>query len=148
MAIIHFLNVKEGDRSIIEHKSSRVTVIDVCNAKPVDSAESKLDMAYAKEFTRAVRGNFQQKKYPVNPLAYLQAHAITGIFRYIQTHPDMDHMDGIKALFGELGPVNFWTLPTERSCSRHRGLGHHIAKRIGDSTRICGTRNPRVTPNA
>ena len=108
MAIIHFLNVKEGDCSIIEHNSSRVTVIDVCNAKPVDSAESKLDMAYAKEFTRAVRGNFQQKKYPVNPLAYLQAYAITGIFRYIQTHPDMDHMDGIKALFGEFGPVNFW----------------------------------------
>ena len=32
MATIHFLNVKEGDCSIIEHNSGHKTVIDVCNA--------------------------------------------------------------------------------------------------------------------
>lgn len=29
MATLHFLNVKEGDCSIIEHASGRVTVMDV-----------------------------------------------------------------------------------------------------------------------
>ena len=108
MAIIHFLNVKEGDCSIIEHNSSRVTVIDVCNAKPVDSVDSKLEMLLAKGSAGGVPGNFQQKKYPVNPVAYLRDHSIGSIFRYIQTHPDMDHMDGIKVLFDEFEPVNFW----------------------------------------
>ena len=57
---------------------------------------------------RGIAGNFQQKKYPVNPVSYMCAHEISSIFRYVQTHPDMDHMDGIKALFEEFCPINFW----------------------------------------
>ena len=33
---------------------------------------------------------------------------MTRIFRFILTHPDMDHMDGIKDVFAEFSPVNFW----------------------------------------
>ena len=54
------------------------------------------------------RGNFNQKKYPVNPVTYMKSHGISSIFRYIQTHPDMDHMDGIGALFDQFAPINFW----------------------------------------
>ena len=54
------------------------------------------------------RGNFTQKKYPVNPVTYRKSHGISSIFRYIQTHPDMDHMDGIRALFDKFAPINFW----------------------------------------
>lgn len=104
MATIHFLNVKEGDCSVISHNSERVTVIDVCNAKPPDEQTEKL----AEMLLGSIRGNFQQKRYPVNPISYLQDHSIDSIFRYIQTHPDMDHMDGIKALFDEFSPINFW----------------------------------------
>ena len=32
MARIHFLNVKEGDCSIIQHENGHVTMIDVSNA--------------------------------------------------------------------------------------------------------------------
>ena len=108
MPTIHFLNVKQGDCSIIEHGSGRVTVIDVCNAKPSDSPESKSEMAFARSASGGVRGNFNQKAHPVNPVAYLQEHTIGSIFRFILTHPDMDHMDGIKALFGEFTPTAFW----------------------------------------
>ena len=104
MATIHFLNVKEGDCSVISHNSERVTVIDVCNAKPPDEQAEKL----AEVLLGSIRGNFQQKRYPVNPISYLQDHSIDSIFRYIQTHPDMDHMDGIEALFDEFSPINFW----------------------------------------
>ena len=41
MATIHFLNVKEGDCSIIEHNSGHTTVIDVCNAKPVEPLQER-----------------------------------------------------------------------------------------------------------
>ncbi len=101
MATIHYLNVKEGDCSVIQHNSGRITVIDVCNAKAPETEESKVAMSLAKAATR-VPGNFQQKNYPVDPIAYLQSHNINGIFRYIQTHPDMDHMDGVKAFFSSV----------------------------------------------
>ena len=32
MAVVHFLNVGEGDCSIIHHDTGNVTVIDICNA--------------------------------------------------------------------------------------------------------------------
>ena len=57
---------------------------------------------------RGISGNFQQKKYPVNPISYMSDHGISSIFRYVQTHPDMDHMDGIEALFHKFSPTNFW----------------------------------------
>ena len=117
MATIHFLNVKEGDCSVIKHNSGRVSVIDVCNAKPPDSEESKFEMLVVEAAIRSVPGNFQQKKYPVNPIAYFRGHGVSSIFRYIQTHPDMDHMDGIKVLFGEFSPLNFWDTDNQKEMS-------------------------------
>jgi competence protein ComEC len=45
-----------------------------------------------------------------NPIDYLKARfAGQSIFRYIQTHPDMDHMAGIHRLLEEgIGIVNLW----------------------------------------
>ena len=108
MPTIHFLNVKEGDCSVIEHSSGRVSVIDVSNAKPSDTDESKLEMSLASVMTRGVQGNFNQKAYPVNPVAYMEERSIGSVFRFILTHPDMDHMDGIKAFFDRFNPGNFW----------------------------------------
>lgn len=113
MATIHFLNVKNGDCSIINHISDRTTVIDVCNAKPTDIQSEKL-IAEKALFEKGISGNFQQKRYPVNPISYLQDHNIDSIFRYIQTHPDMDHMDGITTLFEEYSPINFWDTNNEK----------------------------------
>ena len=107
MSTIHFLNVKLGDCSVIKHNSGRVTIIDVCNAKSTDIQTENIIAEMAK-LEKGIRGNFQQKKYPVNPINYLKDHGIDRIFRYIQTHPDMDHMDGIKVLFDEFNPINFW----------------------------------------
>ena len=44
----------------------------------------------------------------MNPISYMNDRGISSIFRYVQTHPDMDHMDGIEALFNEFSPTNFW----------------------------------------
>ena len=107
MPTIHFLNVKLGACSVICHESGRVTVIDVCNAKPPDTWVD-ISNAFSAQRQRGENGNFQQKRYPVNPISYLRKHNISSIHRYIQTHPDMDHMDGIKTLFETFCPVNFW----------------------------------------
>ena len=108
MPRIHFLNVKDGDCSVIQHYSGRITVIDVCNAESIAVAKSDTSSRMSRQFTHSVRGNFGQKDHPVNPIEYLNQHNISGIFRFILTHPDMDHMDGIKALFQAQAPANFW----------------------------------------
>jgi competence protein ComEC len=110
MPTIHFLNVKNGDCSIIEHVSGHTTVIDVCNAASV-GALSALYQSYMKsaaDAERGVTGNFNQKKYPVNPISYMEDHGLNSVFRFILTHPDMDHMDGIEAFFDAFSPLNFW----------------------------------------
>ena len=77
------------------------------NAKPDEPLQEALMETMAKS-ERGISGNFQQKKYPVNPISYMNDRGISSIFRYVQTHPDMDHMDGIEALFHEFSPTNFW----------------------------------------
>ena len=64
-------------------------MIDVCNAKPVEAVEEAL-VAMMATLEKGISGNFQQKKYPVNPISYMNDRGISSIFRYVQTHPDMD----------------------------------------------------------
>ena len=106
MATIHFLNVNEGTCSIIEHNSGHTTVIDVSNGS---SEEVMVETVYARlaKAEQRVKGNYNQKKYPVNPVSCMKERGISSVFRYIQSHPDMDHMDGLKALFEEFEPANF-----------------------------------------
>ena len=109
MSTIHFLNVKNGDCSIIEHDSGNVSIIDICNARL--TSEASTDMAVFSEAAakEGVRGNFNQKKHPENPIDYLkQKIKPKHIFRYIQTHPDMDHMDGLSDLAQQYKILNFW----------------------------------------
>ena len=101
----HFLNVKNGDCSIIEHGSGHVSVIDICNAR---KTTEEILVDESSMFSKSISGNFQQKKHPVNPIEYLKKFRINSIFRFILTHPDMDHMDGIKDFFEEFLPTNFW----------------------------------------
>lgn len=109
MPIVHFLNVKDGDCSIIQHGSGHVSVIDVCNArKKKDLATLLSEMSNVNMQKAAGSGNLNQKSYPVNPIDYLKNFNITSIFRFVITHPDMDHMDGIKDVFEEFNPINFY----------------------------------------
>ena len=106
MPIVHFLNVGNGDCSVIQHTSGHVTVIDVCNAKSVDQYGAMRD-AIVKSLSmleKGVNGNFNQKAYPINPVQYLQDFGISSVFRFILTHPDMDHMGGINAFFEAFAP--------------------------------------------
>lgn len=116
MPVIHFLNVKRGDCSIIQHFSGHVTVIDVCNAKP-DTLQAQLEESMQRAFRKAkTAGNFNQKDHPVNPILYMKNHDIGKIFRFILTHPDMDHLDGVAALWDAFNPANFWD--TNNTCEK------------------------------
>lgn len=112
MPQLHFMNVGQGDCTWIKHADGKNTVIDVCNGNAVlqkSAADAYVAAAYEiSEVRKGLRGNFRQKDDPVNPIDYLKSFGVTSIFRFIASHPDMDHLDGLKALFDEFGPINFW----------------------------------------
>lgn len=109
MSIIHFLNVNEGDCIWIKHHSERNTVIDISNGNDDENISEGLSN-YDENISEVLSlgGNHNQKKHPVNPIKYLEKEDVRTIFRFILTHPDMDHMDGIKNLFDAFKVVNFW----------------------------------------
>ncbi len=119
--IAHFLNVGHGDCTIIELPSGRLMMIDINNSKSLPD-EDVAALAAASgvspyEFKR--RGSFAYgrswedyyKSLLVDPYDYYRANfAGRPIFRYVQTHPDMDHMSGLhRFFFQERVPLlNFW----------------------------------------
>ena len=109
-------------RALLRRLSEEALVIDVCNAKPIEPVEEALMATMAKS-ERGISGNFQQKKFPVNPISYMNDRGISSIFRYVQTHPDMDHMDGIEALFHEFSPTNFWDTGNTKEMQASSGEG-------------------------
>ena len=115
MAVIHYLNVKQGDCSIIQHNTGHVSVIDVCNAS-ADTPEARLREQMEQAARLRPSGTYQQKHHPVNPILYLKEHGVSSVFRFVLTHPDMDHMDGIEAFFREFEPTNFWD--TDNTCEK------------------------------
>ncbi len=101
---IHCLNVQDGDCFLLERPSNRVTMIDVCcgNFEQISKAE------FEERRAQKPLGNYNMCSYPTNPIDYLESKGISEIWRFILTHPDMDHMDGIKNLFQKTTVKHFW----------------------------------------
>jgi competence protein ComEC len=112
MPTVHFLNVSPGDCSIIQHGSGRVSMIDVCdgNLTELDEEIATLSKAINELVNKGGTGsgNFRMAESPTNPIRYATSLGIDSIFRFILSHPDMDHMDGLEAVYTKLGIDNFW----------------------------------------
>lgn len=126
MPRVHFLNVGNGDCSIIEHFSGRVTMIDICGGQ-VDAGEVAVDAILRDIFEKTMpqTRDFRMRDYPTNPFAYLTKHNIKAPFRFILTHPDMDHLDGFAQLVSEVGITNFWDNGVRRERPSFEG-GHYV----------------------
>jgi competence protein ComEC len=124
---LHFLNVKEGDCTWIKHSDGNNTIIDVSNAnihrKDSDLMKNAVWEYFANQdiANKGVNGNFRQKEFPVNPIEYLKQFNVNSIFRYIQTHPDMDHLDGIKDFFDTFSPANMWDTNNKKEMDSFEG---------------------------
>jgi beta-lactamase superfamily II metal-dependent hydrolase len=123
--------VRLGACSIIRHGSDRISVFDVNSAFAPEEAKAAhfgLAESYERKSWQPVPGNFQQKDDPDNPIEYLRKIGVSMIFRFILTHPDMDHMGGIKDLFSQFPVWNLWDTANtkeieESSFSTRRKLG-------------------------
>ncbi len=112
--VVHFLNVGRGDCTIIEFPSGRTGIVDIDNLRvlDLDSAWEMLQAYRASTNYQILRGagytpdqldrTFLQEKNEqlTDPLAYYDARIgrYRDVFRFIVTHPDMDHMTGLHRL--------------------------------------------------
>ena len=113
----HLLNVGEGDCTIIEHNSGRLTMIDICNGnsdRQSAIAKSLRKAALVIEANQNAPGNYRMCERTTNPLDYLTWRGFGEIWRFILTHPDMDHLDGFDALNNEFVVQNFWHTGVDR----------------------------------
>ncbi len=134
---IHYLNVGHGDCTLIEHPSGRITMIDINNSKSLpEGDEVALAASLGISLSQFRMGTFQTKSWEeyyrsllVDPRDYWNAHfGGRNLFRYIQTHPDLDHMGGLASLFwGEKVPLeNFWDYDHAKTMTKTDfGHGRH-----------------------
>lgn len=133
MSVIHFLNVLEGDCNIIQHDSGRVTVIDISNASneivTIEEQKVKSSLERTRMFTHTGvptgKTDYRQKASPDNPIEYLRKFNIEEIFRFIITHPDMDHLDGIRDLFESVRINCFWDTDNKKVIENFGGGGYN-----------------------
>ena len=98
----HFLNVGKGNCTIIEFPSERLSVIDVDDSRVISDYDRTL-------MEKAGKARL------TNPIDYITSKfKDREIFRFILTHPDMDHMSGIKGLFKGKYVRNFWDTENDK----------------------------------
>lgn len=102
---IHFLNVGHGDCTIIEFPSGRIAMIDINNSRALDEETEKelaetlgyKDYALAKLLGQDRLADYKEQL--TDPVGYyLLNFGTKPIFRFIATHPDMDHLTGLYRL--------------------------------------------------
>lgn len=131
MIKIHVLNVGHGDCILVEHPSGRLSIIDInCTSEMDQDSRSELLEHYRNQHvfgasnivTSMFPGSVAKEQsllktagYDValtEPIAYLKGMSLTETpWRFISTHPHMDHLSGLSALRDEIGFQHAWILP-------------------------------------
>ncbi len=90
-------------------------MIDIC----AGNIEVELQAAKASFETFSVskpKGNYRMCSNPTNPIEYLKnTMGVKSLFRFISTHPDMDHLDGFNRLANKISIRNFWDSGAHKS---------------------------------
>lgn len=129
MAEIHVLNVGEGDSTIFRSNSDRITMFDICggNTEKKETIEEILSKALLK-------ANFQMCKHSTNPINFLtETMGVSSIFRFILSHPDMDHLDGFDNLIKNISVINFWDSGVKKDKPDFKNK-QNLRKKIGIDT--------------
>lgn len=122
MPKIHFLNVNQGDCIVLEHDSSRVTVFDI-SAGNIERQRSAAAAVFGSRDITPAKGNYRMCQHPTNPLDYLVQMQTKEIWRFVLSHPDMDHLDGFNALLNEFQVHNFWDSGARKDKPDFSGYG-------------------------
>lgn len=131
MIRVHVLNVGHGDCIVLELPSGRLTVVDINRSEKMD-ADSLTEVIQTWNPSGALYDRFlygsgaldyktllQRAGYDIqleDPIPYIktltQSPGNTDeAFRFISTHPHMDHLTGLSDLMRNVGMTNAWVLP-------------------------------------
>lgn len=129
MLNLHFLNVGHGDCKIVQNDETKhISMIDINMSDDMDdtTADELLEEAFSvlgqsyKRLYESQQMSFSQilteAKYAVelqNPINYCTENNLTNIFRFISTHPHMDHISGMADLYSKLSVNNTWILKND-----------------------------------
>lgn len=139
---IHLLNVDHGDCTIIRHpgddhrQKGRISFIDINdwkNKQPDDEEESIAGLSNSIEQLSVNASQFSNghyktqisedeyaEKYLDDPLEYFRSDVAEhdqNIWRFICTHPDMDHISGLDRLCNQETISVFWDTDHEKDLS-------------------------------
>lgn len=108
---VNILNVGAGSSIVIESPSGRRSMIDINDGS--DLREAAAMSSIDRMLREAALQKIQAKL--ADPIKWCKANGITELWRFILSHPDADHMAGIRrVLRRELPTENFWDLPHHR----------------------------------
>jgi len=101
--VLHFLNVGKGSCTIIDFPSGRLSIVDIDDSRTI-------------KISQLIKMLLESKANSTNPIDYIISNFGNReeIFRFILTHPDLDHMSGIKTLFNKKYFRNFWDVPNNK----------------------------------
>jgi competence protein ComEC len=132
----HFLNVGQGDCIILEFRDAgRIAVIDINMGGQIDeNSQEEMKQALLESLDLRFRINASLMGFGIekiaersgftvsttNPVDYIQSIASGGIFRFVSTHPHMDHLSGLVALNNALPIRNFWIVKNEFDQERRK----------------------------
>lgn len=129
---VWFVNVGHGDSTIVKFPSGRVMMVDINNCKTLDDtsraelAESKGLIPVIYEIARQLKiGPDALKEYEdllEDPIDVLKRECPGDhVFRFVATHPDMDHLTGLYRLSRQEPTIsigNFWDTANTKECKR------------------------------
>lgn len=112
MMKVWFLNVGHGDCTVIEHASGRLTMVDINNSQDYDpesrqSLARELQETYGYVDTVLIE-EAENRELDCPVTFFTSMFPNRPLFRFVLTHPDLDHMRGLKNLFDQVQVYNFW----------------------------------------
>lgn len=124
MIRIHFINVGHGDCIIVEFLDyARVAVIDINMTEEMDETSQRellleafghIPEVYKLHYEMGMISAgvvLEKAGYDIklqNPINYMNENDIGPVFRFISTHPHMDHLTGLKELKEKKGITVLW----------------------------------------
>lgn len=108
---VHVLNVGAGSCTVIHSPSGRLSMIDINDGGELREYEKS---AFAGILSLSRRRELEARL--VDPIQWVRERYGDELWRFILSHPDADHMAGIRRVLRdrELVPLNFWDLPHRR----------------------------------
>lgn len=90
----HFLNVGKGNCTILDFPTDRIAMVDIDSSRVTEDNPLTDPIEY-----------------------YQQQFGTKSLFRFVLTHPDMDHMSGLNELSQSISILNFWDTDNEKDMS-------------------------------